>query len=85
MRRTHSTFDLDARLRKIAAKQLGLVTVSQAKQSGVDKHALARRRDAGALLAVFPEVMRLSAVDETPQQRALAASLAVRGSPHTPQ
>lgn len=80
MRHTHSTFDLDARIRRIAAKQLGLITVEQATTCGVDKHALARRRDAGALVPVFREVMRLAPFAGTPEQRALAAALVVPGS-----
>lgn len=80
MRHAHSTFDLDARIRAIARKQLGLITVHQAECSGIDKHALARRRDAGALVTLFPQVMRLAPFDATPVQRVLAASLAVPGS-----
>ena len=80
MRHTHSTFDLDARIRRIAAKQLGLITVEQATTCGVDKHALARRRDAGALVPVFREVMRLAPFAGTAEQRALAAALVVPGS-----
>ena len=60
MRHTHSTFDLDARIGRVAAKQLGLITVEQATKYGVDKHDLARRRDNGALVPVFREVMRLA-------------------------
>lgn len=80
MRHVSSTFDLDARLRAIAAPQLGLVTVSQAARSGIDKHALARRRETGALVPVFPNVMRLAAMAASPLQRVLAASFAVPDS-----
>ena len=80
MRHTHSTFDLDARIRRVAARQLGLITVEQAATCGVDKHALARRRNAGALVPVFREVMRLAPCAETLEQRALAAALVVPGS-----
>ena len=80
MRHTHSTFDLDARIRRVAARQLGLITVDQATMCDVDKHALARRRDAGALVPVFREVMRVAPFAETLEQRALAAALVVPGS-----
>jgi hypothetical protein len=80
MRHAQSTFDLDARIRAIASNQLGLVTVQQAKQAGVDKHALAKRRSSGALVPMFTQVMRLASCDPTPQQRVLAAALAVPGS-----
>ncbi len=75
-----ATFDIDARIRCIAATQLGLITPQQAASAGVDKHALARRRDAGALVGVFRHVMRLVPFEETPTQRALAACLAVPGA-----
>lgn len=77
MRRTLSTFEIDAILRAIAHRQLGLVTVSQAAAAGIDGGALHRRREAGALVPVFAGVMRLGAVAPTPQQRILAGSLAV--------
>lgn len=80
MRRSVATFDLDARLRAIASKQLGLVTFDQAYRNGIDKHALARRRAAGALVAVFPKVLRLASIESTPRHQALAAVLAVPGS-----
>jgi hypothetical protein len=80
MRNITPTFELDARLRRIARKQLGLVTTTQAIAAGVDKHALARRRESGALVTVFGEVLRLDPVPATPLQRVLAASLAVSGS-----
>ena len=80
MRHTQSTFGIDVRLRCIAAKQLGLVTVAQAQAAGIDKHALARRRDIGTLVPVFRHVMRLEPFPSTPAQRALAAALAVPGS-----
>ena len=80
MRPTRSTLEIDACLRRIAARQLGLVTVAQAARCGVDKHALARRRDCGALLPVYPGVMGLAPCETSPPQRALAASLAVPGS-----
>ncbi len=72
--------DIDARLRSIASQQLGLVTVADATQAGIDKHALARRRDSGALIPVFREVMRLDAVAESGAQRILGAALSVPGS-----
>lgn len=74
------TFEIDAILRRIAWRQLGLVTVAQAASEGVDGRALARRRESGALVSVFAQVMRLGAVAPTPVQRILAASLAVPGS-----
>ena len=72
--------EIDARLRSVGLRQLGLVTVADATRAGVDKHALARRRESGALVAVFPDVMRLGAVPESSGQRILAASLCVPGS-----
>ena len=80
MRGTHTSSEIDCILRGIARSQLGLVTVADATQNGVDKFALERRRNSGALVAVFPGVMRLGAVDASPEQCILAASLAVRGS-----
>lgn len=80
MRGIHSTSEIDAMLRRIAHTQLGLVTVAQAGQRGVDKFALERRRNAGALITLFPGVMRLGAVEPSSEQTILAASLAVRGS-----
>lgn len=72
-----STFEIDAILRAIAGRQLGLVTVSQASALGIDAGALHRRRETGALVAVFVGVMRLGGVEPTPQQRILAGSLAM--------
>ena len=80
MPQAHATFVIDARLRSVAARQLGLITVDDAAQVGVDKQALARRRNAGALHAVFRHVMRLDAFPISVQQRALAAALAVPGT-----
>jgi hypothetical protein len=80
MRQNTPTFVLDARLRAIARTQLGLITTTQAIEAGVDKHALDRRREAGALLNVFGDVLRLDPMPPTPLQRVLAASLAVPGS-----
>lgn len=80
MRHAQATFDIDARIRRIAATQLGLITVDQAATAGVDKHALARRREIGALVPVFRHVMRLEPFTATPAQRTLAAGLAVPGA-----
>ncbi len=80
MARLQSTFDLDARIRAIASNQLGLVTVAQATRCGIDKHALAGRRDSGALVPLYPNVMKLAPFATTPQQRVLGAALAVPGS-----
>ena len=80
MRRAQSTFDIDANIRRIAATQLGLITVDQATKCGIDKHALARRRDSGALIPVFRHVMRVAPFATTPPQRTLAAALAVPGA-----
>lgn len=80
MRRTHSTQELDARLRAIGAHQLGLVTAAQALNAGVGSNALARRRACGSLVDMFPHVMRLGASPFSPQQQILAAALAVPGS-----
>lgn len=80
MRGTHSTLEIDAILRGIARPQLGLLTVAQAAAGGVDRFALERRRESGALEPVFADVMRLGAATRTSEQRILAASLAVSGS-----
>ena len=80
MRGTISTFDIDAVLRQIASHQLGLVTASQAAEVGVDRFALRRRREAGALVELHPGVMRLGSALPSPPQRMLAASLSIPGS-----
>ncbi len=80
MRHAQATFTIDANLRRIAATQLGLISVDQAVACGIDKHAIARRRDTGALVPVFRHVLRLAPFPVTPPQRALAAALAVPGS-----
>lgn len=80
MARLQSTFDIDARIRAIASTQLGLVTVAQATRRGIDKHALAGRRDSGALVPLYPNVMKLAPFATTPEQRVLGAALAVPGS-----
>jgi very-short-patch-repair endonuclease len=80
MRGTHSTFEIDEGLRRIANAQLGLVTVEQSARVGIDKFALARRRASGALVPVFPGVMRLAAASTPATQRILAAAFAVPGS-----
>lgn len=74
------SFEIDGRLRAVGVRQLGLITVTDAARVGVDKHALARRRGSGALVAVFPGVMRLGAVPESKAQRILAAALTIPGS-----
>ena len=75
--KTPTTFEIDATLRSLARKQLGLFTVHQAANAGVERTALARRRDCGALELVFPNVLRLTSTDRSPQQLALAAGLAI--------
>lgn len=80
MQGRRSSADIDATLRLIARPQLGLVTVAHAALHGVDKFALERRRNTGALANVFPGVMRLTSVETSPEQTILAATLAVRGS-----
>jgi hypothetical protein len=80
MSHPQATFAIDASIRRIAATQLGVITVEQAQACGVNRNALARRRQAGALVPVFREVMRLAPFATTPAQRALAAALVVPGS-----
>lgn len=80
MRETLTSFQIDAALRRLARPQLGLVTVGQAAASGVDRWALDRRRSVGALVPVFSGVMRHASSSSTPEQRVLAAALAVPGS-----
>jgi very-short-patch-repair endonuclease len=75
-----STFEIDAALSHLGQTQLGLVTTAGAAACGVDHRALVRRRSTGALLPIFTGVMRLSAALPSPDQRILAASLAVAGS-----
>ena len=80
MRGERTSLEIDELLQRIAATQLGLVTVDHAAKAGVDKHALARRRKSGALIPVFNTVMRLKATPASAHQRILAAALAVPGS-----
>lgn len=80
MPHAQATFAIDAKIRRIATKQLGIITVDQAQRSGVNRNALARRRAAGALVPVFREVMRLAPFETTANQQALAGALAVPGS-----
>lgn len=77
---TNSTFEIDAMLRSIASRQLGLITVAQADHAGIERTALARRREAEALVPVFAGVMRLGSAAPTASQRILAGALAVPGS-----
>ena len=80
MRGTHSTFEIDELLHRIARRQLGLISVDQASQRGIDRSALSRRQQAGLLVPVHTGVMRLAAVPPSAMQGILAASLAVPGS-----
>ncbi len=80
MRDTLTPFQIDAALRRLARPQLGLVTVTQAAQEGIGRWALERRREVGSLETVFAGVMRHTSIACTPQQRVLAAALAVPGS-----
>ena len=80
MQGRRSSATIDAVLRTIAGPQLGLVSVAQAAQHGVDRFALEHRRNTGALVPLFPGVMRLAVVEPSPEQTVLAATLAVRGS-----
>ena len=80
MRDTLTPFQIDAALRRLARPQLGLVTIAQAAKEGIGRSALARRREVGSLESVFAGVMRLASAPISPQQRVLAAALAVPGS-----
>ena len=80
MRDTLTPFQIDAALRRLARPQLGLVTVTQAAKEGIGRWALERRREVGSLEAVFAGVMRLTSAPVSPEQRVLAAALAVPGS-----
>ncbi len=80
MRGDRTSLEIDELLQRMAAEQLGLVTVQQAARAGVDKYALARRRKSGALIPVFSTVMRLVATPANPHQHVLASALAVPGS-----
>ena len=77
---TLTPFQIDAVLRRLARPQLGLVTVTQAAPAGLARWALERRREVGSLLPVFSEVRRLACAPITPEQRILAAALAMPGS-----
>ncbi len=78
--RKRASSDIDRALRRIAEKQLGLVSAAQAAHAGIGWDALAHRRSTGMLVPVFPRVMRLAGVELPPHQRLLAASLAVSNS-----
>ncbi len=80
MRDTRTPFQIDAALRRLARPQLGLVTVTQAAKEGIGRWALERRREAGSLETVFAGVMRLTSMAASPEQRILAAALALPGS-----
>lgn len=80
MQEAHSTFQIDAALRRLARPQLGLVTVQQAVRAGIDRSALDRRRTAGMLVPVFSGVTRLASAPATSAQRILGAALAVPAS-----
>ncbi len=77
MRDTLTPFQIDAALRRLARPQLGLVTVTQAAKEGIGRWALERRREVGSLETVFAGVMRHTSTAATPEQRVLAAALAV--------
>ncbi len=79
MRHNLSTFEIDARLRQTAIRQLGLLTVTQAHRAGVDRFAIDRRRRAGALVPVMGHVLRLASAPMSTQQRIFAGALAVPG------
>ncbi len=80
MQGDRTSLEIDELLQRMAAAQLGLVTVDQAAKAGVDKYALARRRKSGALIPMFSTVMRLEATPVSARQNVLAAALAVPGS-----
>jgi hypothetical protein len=80
MQEALTPFQIDAVLRRLARPQLGLVTVRQAAKQGIGRWALERRREVGSLETVFAGVMRLASAPISPQQRVLAAGLAVPGS-----
>lgn len=63
-------------LRQLAAQQAGLVTRTQARELGIDRHHLAYRVTAGDWKALTPDVLALAGSPATPHQSALAATMA---------
>ena len=74
------TLALEREIVAIAGDQLGLVTLSQAAEAGVDAQAIRRRVLAGLLIRMFVGVYRLVGVEPTRRQESLAACLAVSDS-----
>jgi very-short-patch-repair endonuclease len=67
----------DERLAEIAAEQHGLVTMRQARRSGLTRHALDWRLRSGRLAEVHPLVFRVAGTPETHPAALRAAALAV--------
>lgn len=74
------SFEIDNAIRRIAARQIGLVTRQQLEAAGVHRSAIDRRRSVGLLVPVLPSVMRLADAPVTALQMSLAAGLAVPSS-----
>ncbi len=75
-----ASFAVDAALAGIARTQLGLVTVRQASDVGVDRSAIHRRRRAGLWVPVVSGVLRSTSFPPTIEQEILAGALAIPGS-----
>ena len=78
--RRSGTLALEREIVTIAGDQLGLITLSQAAEVGVDSNAIRRRVLAGLLIRMFVGVYRLVGVEPTRRQETLAACLAVGDS-----
>lgn len=72
-----TSLEIERVIATAAEPQLGLITVKQARASGVRRRVLLRRARLGTLEQLFPNVFRSVAVEESPPQRWLAGCLAV--------
>jgi Transcriptional regulator, AbiEi antitoxin len=78
--RRRAPLTLDGVLVRIAAEQLGLLTVAQAERAGIDRRRLHRRVESGLLVPLFVGVYRIVGVESSIRQTSLAACLAVSES-----
>ena len=80
MSKTTSTFQVENRLRHIAAQQNGLFSTSQAMALGVAKESLRKRVSNGMLERCFSGVYRLTSTAKTFEQICVAACIATGGA-----
>ena len=66
---------MEAAYWRLASQQLGLVTTEQLRALGMSPSAISRRVQAGALIQMFPSVLRLASVPRSWHQRVLAVQL----------